>query len=145
MKDGELHAVSRGTSGIVEQNTDLPDGWTLVAPPTVVSSQLFSACDGAEKVPALVLTGAGQGAAARLVEVQVVREESVTVDTPTGRRQAEVFSRVLDGERSRWWIDAERGLALRVETPDETIVLVELDGPIAGEASPEDEPTGTNP
>ncbi len=138
LEDGRLQAVTRGTSGIVEQKAELPDGWTLLVPSTVATGRLFEHCpprgikggrhcaEGSVEIPALVLGGAGKAGAGRLEPVEVAPGATEELLTPLGRRRASSFMLRRGGESSRWWIDAETGVPLRGELGGTTFVLTDL-------------------
>lgn len=127
LEDGKLRAVTRGTSGIVDQDVELPDAWVLLLPSTPALGRLSERCAGGKvELPALVLRGAGGGGAVRLEPVEVESDGAEEVSTPFGPRSASGVDLRRGGESSHWWVDAETGLPLKGELGGETFVLTEL-------------------
>lgn len=127
IEDGRLRAVTRGTSGIVEQDAELPAGWGLLAPSTPALGRLAERCsEGQAEMTGLVLGGAGSGCAARLERVEVEGNGTRVVPTPLGPRNASGVVFCRGGESGHLWVDAETGVPLKGELAGDTFVLTEF-------------------
>ena len=124
IRDGRLRSITRGNStGIIEQNLELPGDWALLLPSIVATGQ-----DQPGEFAALRLSGAGAPAAGSVEAVTFSRVERRDVESPAGRFAAEGVERQAGDEVSRWWLHPELGFPVAGELDGVgKVVLVELE------------------
>ncbi len=121
--DGTLRSVTRGNAtGIVEQKLDVPAGTNLLLPGAAAAGSV-----GGESATLGFLIPLEQPAAGRLVEMHSAAQGLETVVTRVGEIEARRLETTYSNVRSRLWLDATHGFAVRGTVPDlGEVVLEEL-------------------
>lgn len=131
IEDGRLRSVVRGnTTGVVEQQAELPPGTVVLAPAAAAALQGCpgAADGGVRETSALRLAGAGEPATGLLEPLSFQRLGRREIETPAGRLTADQVERHAGSTTSRWWRHPRLGIPVagQIDGAGE-VVLTELE------------------